>query len=249
MVEYNGESVGVPDGLWITPVGAWWVVPIRAVIGLVVVQGVGREERQQDTRDNEVGDDLHAAGQGEENEEQEKGDQYEHWLIAPSQKDDVGADRDDQADGEHNYYRKVAGVAAEFVCISHWLANCFTCDVPAFAVCPLCPIGCLIARYHLSPFGRQSPHPVQVCSVVKSVLSVFWVFPTGLAWRARVVVAGSASALRQMSVATSSLKAEVALTRCTCSMLFRIWPAENIVRPEIHAAIPAIMNLRQRGST
>jgi hypothetical protein len=62
------------------------------------------------------------------------------------------------------------------------------------------------------------------------------------------VVEGSASALRQMYVATSSLKAEVALIRCTCSMLFRIWPDENTMRAEIHAAVPASMNLREAHS-
>lgn len=75
--------------------GAWWVVPIRAVIGLVVVQGKGREEGQQDTCDYEVVDDLNSARQGEENEKQQKGDQYEHRstpLFAARQEDDIGAD-------------------------------------------------------------------------------------------------------------------------------------------------------------
>jgi hypothetical protein len=71
---------------------------------------------------------LTPAGEGEENEKQEKGDQYEHWLTAPRQKDDVGAHRDDQADDEYRDHRKVAGVSAEFVRVVHWLADCATCN-------------------------------------------------------------------------------------------------------------------------
>ena len=47
-------------------------MPGRAVIGLVVVQGKGREEGQQDTCDQKVSDDLNSAWQGEENEKQQK---------------------------------------------------------------------------------------------------------------------------------------------------------------------------------
>jgi hypothetical protein len=72
-------------------VRAGWVVPSRAV----VVQGKGREEGQQDTCDHQVGDDLNSARQGKEDEEKQKGDQYEHRLtplFAARQEDDVGAD-------------------------------------------------------------------------------------------------------------------------------------------------------------
>jgi hypothetical protein len=60
-----------------------------------MVQGKGREEGQQDTCNHKVGDDLNSARQGEENEKQQKGDQYEHRstpLFAARQEDDIGAD-------------------------------------------------------------------------------------------------------------------------------------------------------------